>query len=125
MTARATVLIVDDEDLIRWSLRERLTQEGYAVLVSGTAAAAMAAFDRVAVDVVLLDCRLPDSDGIAVLQQMKRLSPDAAVILMTAFPTLENAGDAATYGACDYLIKPFDLDDVVASIERTCGRRAT
>ena len=114
-----TVLIVDDEGLVRWSLRERLMQDGYTVLESGTAAAAVAAFGRGRVDVVLLDCRLPDSDGIAVLQQMKTLSPETAVILMTAFPTLENAGDAATYGACDYLIKPFDLDDVVASVARS------
>jgi DNA-binding NtrC family response regulator len=124
MTARASVLIVDDEDLIRWSLRERLTQDGYDVRDSATAAAAMAEFGRVAADVVLLDCRLPDGDGIAVLQQIKKLSPDAAVILMTAFPTLENAGEAATYGACDYLIKPFDLDDVVASVKRSHERRA-
>lgn len=94
-------------------------QDGYTVLESGTAAAAVAAFGRGRVDVVLLDCRLPDADGIAVLQQMKTLSPETAVILMTAFPTLENAGDAATYGACDYLIKPFDLDDVVASVARS------
>jgi DNA-binding NtrC family response regulator len=122
--APATVLIVDDEELVRWSIRERLTQDGYAVRECGTAAGAMAEFGRGAVDVVLLDCRLPDSNGIDVLQRMKMLSPDATVILMTAFPTLENAGDAATYGASDYLTKPFDLDDVVASITRSRERGA-
>jgi two-component system, NtrC family, response regulator AtoC len=105
MTGR-TVLIVDDEELLRWSLRERFLQDGYTVLESGTAAAAIAEFRRGDVDVVLLDCRLPDSDGI----------------LMTAFPTIENAGDAATYGASDYLVKPFDLDDVVGAVEKKRNR---
>jgi DNA-binding NtrC family response regulator len=116
---RGTVLIVDDESLVRWSLRERFLRDGYTVLESGTAAAAIAQFSRGGVDVVLLDCRLPDSDGIAVLRLMKTLAPKAAVILMTAFPTIESASEAATYGACDYLTKPFDLDDVVACVERS------
>jgi len=118
MTER-TVLIVDDEDLLRWSLRERFLQDGYTVLESDTAATAIAEFSRGDVDVVLLDCRLPDSDGITVLQLMKTLSPHTAVILMTAFPTIENASDAATYGACDYLVKPFDLDDAVGAVEKS------
>jgi DNA-binding NtrC family response regulator len=117
--AHGTVLIVDDEDLVRWSLRERFLQQGYAVLESGTAAAAIAEFSRGAVDVVLLDCRLPDSDGIAVLRLMKALAPKAVVILMTAFPTLENVSEAVEYGACDYLVKPFDLDDVVECVQRS------
>jgi DNA-binding NtrC family response regulator len=116
---RGTLLIVDDENLLRWSLRERFVQDGYAVLESGTAAAAIVEFSRGDVDVVLLDCRLPDSDGIAVLQAMKTLSPHAAVILMTACPTLENVSEATEYGASDYLIKPFDLDDVVACVEKS------
>jgi DNA-binding NtrC family response regulator len=119
---RGTILIVEDESLLRWSLRERFLQDGYAVLESGTAAAAMSAFSRGAADVVLLDCRLPDSDGIAVLRLMKTLSPDAPIILMTACPTLESAAAAADYGACDYLVKPFDLDDVVACVEKSRDR---
>lgn len=117
--AHGTVLIVDDEDLVRWSLRERLLQHGYSVLESGTAAAAIAEFNRSAVDVVLLDCRLPDSDGIAVLRQMKTLEPDAVVILMNASPTLEHISEAAECGARGYVIKPFDLDEVMACVDRS------
>ena len=122
MAAHGTVLFVDDEDLVRWSLRERFLDHGYSVLESGTAATAINEFIRCAVDVVLLDCRLPDSDGIAVLRVMKTLSPDAKVILMTAFPTIENASEAAEYGARDYLVKPFDLDEVVARVEKLSAR---
>jgi two-component system, NtrC family, response regulator AtoC len=118
MAAHGTVLIVDDEALVRWSLRERFLQQGYSVLESGTAIDAVREFSRGGVDVVLLDCRLPDSDGIAVLRVMKTLSPQAKVILMTAFPTIENASEAAQYGARDYLVKPFDLDDVVERVEK-------
>jgi DNA-binding NtrC family response regulator len=116
---RRTLLVVDDEALVRWSLRERFAQSGYTVLESETAAGAIAQFGVGGVDVVLLDCRLPDSDGIAVLRLMKALSPTSVVILMTAFPTTETAREAETYGACHYLTKPFDLDDVVAIVEQS------
>jgi DNA-binding NtrC family response regulator len=117
------VLIVDDEALVRWSLRERFQQDGYTVLESGTAADGVAQFSHGGVDFVLLDCRLPDSDGIAVLRLMKTLAPRAIVIMMTAFPTIESAAEATIYGACDYLTKPFDLDDVVACVEKSRGSR--
>ena len=115
--AQATLLIVDDEELVRWSLRERFVRDGYIVLESGTAAGAI---DKVtpAVDLVLLDYRLPDGDGLSVLRQIKELSPDTLVILMTAFSTVENAVAAMKHGAYHYLNKPFNLDDVSAIVEK-------
>ena len=115
--AHATLLIVDDEELVRWSLRERFLRDGYTVLESGTAAGAI---DKVtpAVDLVLLDHRLPDGDGLTLLRQIKELSPDTLVILMTAFSTVENAVAAMKHGAYHYLNKPFNLDDVSAVVEK-------
>jgi two-component system, NtrC family, response regulator AtoC len=115
--AQATLLIVDDEELVRWSLRERFRRDGYTVLESGTAAGAI---DKItpAVDLVLLDHRLPDGDGLTVLRQIKELSPDTLVILMTAFSTVENAVTAMKHGAYHYLNKPFNLDDVSAIVEK-------
>jgi len=115
--AQATLLIVDDEDLVRWSLRERFVRDGYTVLESGTAAGAIEKMTP-AVDLVLLDYRLPDGDGLSVLRQIKELSPDTLVILMTAFSTVENAVAAMKHGAYHYLNMPFNLDDVSAFVDK-------
>ena len=94
-----TILVVDDEQLIRWSLSERLTAEGCTVLEAGTAREALERFGG-DVDLVLLDYRLPDSDGLRVLKKMKAAEPDVPVILLTAFSSIETAVEAMKQGAC-------------------------
>lgn len=117
LMANATVLVVDDEALVRWSLRERLAQDRYTVLEAGTAAAALDQAGE-AVDLILLDYRLPDSDGLSVLRKVKELYPDTLVILMTAHSTVENAVEAMKLGAFHYINKPFNVDEVALLVEK-------
>ena len=114
---KPTILVVDDEQLIRWSLNERLTQEGYRVLEAPDAADALAKHAE-GVDLVLLDYRLPDSDGLTVLKKMKESDPDALVILLTAVSSVDTAVEAMKAGAYHYANKPFNLDEIVLLVEK-------
>jgi DNA-binding NtrC family response regulator len=115
--SNATVLIVDDEELIRWSLRERLKADGYDILEAGTGKEAVEQF-KTGVDLVLLDYRLPDTDGLSLLREFKKLEPDSLVILLTSFVSVETAVDAMKLGAFHFANKPFNVDDVADLVGR-------
>jgi two-component system, NtrC family, response regulator AtoC len=113
----ARILVVDDEELIRWSLAERMRAEGYDVEEAGTGEEALERA-RDGVDLVLLDYKLPDTDGVTVLKRIKELDPDALVILLTAYASVETAVEAMKEGAFHFANKPFDLDDVAFLVAR-------
>jgi len=113
-----TILVVDDEALIRWSLAERLKAEGYEVVEAETGRAALEKLPE-GVDLVLLDYRLPDTDGVTILRKIKEFDQDILVILLTAFATVETAVEAMKLGAYHFANKPFNLDDVAATVERS------
>jgi DNA-binding NtrC family response regulator len=112
-----TILVVDDEQLIRWSLKDRLSEEGYRVIEADTAASAIARGEE-GVDLVLLDYKLPDGDGLQVLKKLKEGDPDVLVILLTAFSSIETAVEAMKHGAYHFANKPFNLDEIVLLVEK-------
>jgi DNA-binding NtrC family response regulator len=115
MMPNAAVLVVDDERLIRWSLAERLRADGHEVVEAETGAEAL---ERVkdGIDLVLLDYKLPDIDGVTVLRRIKERDPDVLVILLTAFATVETAVEAMKIGAYHFANKPFNVDDVAHAV---------
>jgi two-component system, NtrC family, response regulator AtoC len=117
MMPNATILVVDDEQLIRWSLAERLRADGYEVIEAPTGGDAL---DRVAdgVDLVLLDYKLPDIDGVTVLRKIKEHDPDILVVLLTAYATVETAVEAMKIGAYHFANKPFNLDDISLTVAK-------
>jgi DNA-binding NtrC family response regulator len=112
------VLVVDDEPVIRDTLAEFLCGEGYVTDRCGSGEEAVALAGRRKYDVVLCDVNLPGMDGIDVLDRLAAVSPDTAVLLITAFATVESAVEAFQKGAHDYLIKPLLLDDVRVKVAR-------
>lgn len=109
-----SVLVVDDEPLIRWSLAEALTECGHHVVESGDAYAARNALRSAPAgfDVILLDFRLPDSEDLALLTAIRKLTPRSQVILMTAYGTPEVISNALDLGAFRVVTKPFELHEM-------------
>src|SRR4051812_44888427 len=112
------VLVVDDEPLIRDTLSEYLTQEGFRVFARDSAEDALALAAGQRIDVALCDVQLPGMDGIELLRGLLRINPETSVLLITAFGTVENAVEAFQRGAHDYLMKPILLDEVLCKIRR-------
>ncbi len=112
------VLIVEDEALIRWSIRQKLVERGYDVVEAEDGAAAEAALSGESFDLVLLDLKLPDASGIDILRLLRRLESEAVAILMTAFSTIETAVEAIKLGAFDYIAKPFQIDELLRVVDK-------
>jgi DNA-binding NtrC family response regulator len=105
------VLVVEDESLIRWAVAETLIEAGHSVLQATDASTALRAVGPTSqpFDVVLLDFRLPDSDDLSLLEQIRQRTPSSAVVMMTAFGTPEMTAQAKSLGVYEVVAKPFDV----------------
>jgi two-component system, NtrC family, response regulator AtoC len=112
------ILIIDDKHSILESLEMFFAEKGYRVYKADTGATGMALFNRHEPDVVILDIRLPDTHGIALLEQIQALEKPAKVIMITAFQDMETTIAAMKLGAYDYIHKPLDVDKVEQAVER-------
>jgi DNA-binding NtrC family response regulator len=119
----ARILIMDDEVQERRRIGDFLLQRGYDVLAVGNVQDAVEAIKRERFDVFLTDCNIPGVDALRTSDEARRINPDMAVIIMTAFGTIETAVKAIKAGAYDYLSKPVDPDQLVVLIERISERQ--
>ena len=113
----ARILIVDDDENIRKVLTTILYDEGYAVDSVGTAKKAIAKTEKRFYNLALIDIRLPDMEGINLLTKMKDTTPKMRKLIITGYPTLQNAVEAVNRGADAYIIKPFDIKKVLNTIK--------
>jgi DNA-binding NtrC family response regulator len=122
-TAPASVLVIDDEEIIREALEALLVIEGYRVVSAATAGQGMEALANRSFDAVLLDLMLPDRNGLEVLDDIRRLDDELPVVMITAFGTIESAIAATKQGAFHYFPKPFKNDEVLAVLRNAVERR--
>ena len=106
------VMVVDDEESVRKLLSAVLQREGYQVVCAASGEEALSKFKTVQPDLIIMDIRMPNIDGITAFKEMRQLCPNVTVILMTAYAAIETAVEAIKLGAFDYLIKPFDIEEV-------------
>ncbi len=111
------ILIVDDEPEIRQTLFDGLSTNGYAIFLAENGEGALRLFDQRPFDLVVLDVKLPDRDGIQLLETMKNRSAETPVIMMSGYGTTQNAIEAMRKGAFDYLLKPFTVDTIKQRIQ--------
>ncbi len=111
-----TILVIDDEDNMRWVLERAFKKAGYEVLTASRGEEGLRLLALHAVDLVLLDLKMPGMDGLAVLREIRRRTQAVPVLLLTAYATVPTAVAAMQSGATDYLRKPFDLETVLAKV---------
>jgi DNA-binding NtrC family response regulator len=123
MTRSLRVLVVDDEEVIRDILATLLEREGWQVTTASNGTRALAAFEAEPHDVVLLDLMLPDRPGLEVLAEIRRRDPDAVVVIVTAYSSIEGAIEAMRLGAFHYIPKPFQNEEVLLTVEKGAETR--
>ncbi|MCG2679748.1 MAG: response regulator, partial [Kiritimatiellae bacterium] len=114
------ILITDDDRDLRFNLSGILKKEGYDVIEAGDGREALKMLQDNCPDLVLLDMRLPDIDGMKILEKMKKYDHDLTVIMLTAYSDVKNVVKAMKSGAYDYIGKPFNNDELLMTIKRAC-----
>jgi two-component system response regulator AtoC len=118
------ILIVDDEEIVRASLADWLEQEGYSVATAADGETALARLKEGRWSVMMLDLKMPRMDGLQVLEAARAADPEMAVVMITAYATVETAVRAIKLGAADYLVKPFDPDEVSLLVRKIVAQQA-
>jgi len=124
LTPQTTVLVVDDEESVATTIKAILKMDGHDVTAVTSGTEALRLLNERQYDVVLTDLRLGDMDGVDILKEVQRTSPDTAAIMLTGYASLDSAVAALRSGAYDYLMKPSDVEELRATVNRAIERRA-
>jgi DNA-binding NtrC family response regulator len=117
------ILIVDDNEVFRLPLQRALEAAGFEVIAVPSAEDALDVLDGSTVDVLLTDQRLPGMDGVQLITRVKATHPAIGIIAMTAYGTIESAVEARRRGADDYLVKPFEVPDLLRALHRALDQQ--
>ena len=120
---RGTILVIDDEEIMREILETLLTREGYDVRLASSGAEGLDLARALPFDAAIVDIMMPGLDGIATLDELKRVDEDLAVVIITAYASVESAISAMKSGAFDYITKPFKNDEVLVVVRNAMERR--
>jgi len=120
--ANFSILLVDDEEALRTALSSELIDEGYKVDTAADGDEAIDILRSKSYDVILLDIKMPRVSGFDVLKFVQQKYPKTKVIMLTAYADVKNAIESVKLGACDFISKPYDLDDVLTSISKALGK---
>ena len=120
---RLRVLVVEDEALLRWAITESLAAQGHTIAVADDGASALRLVEHLPLDVILLDYRLPDSNGLSLLSQLRRLSPRSPVVMMTACNSPQLTEGATAMGAYRVMDKPFEMQALEACLQEAYTTR--
>ncbi|MGE5692562.1 MAG: response regulator [Candidatus Zixiibacteriota bacterium] len=113
-----SVLVVDDELLIRDLLYDFFLEKGYKVSVADSGAGALEKLGKQSFDVLLVDLKMPAMDGIEFIKEVRKKKIETPVVIITGFPSLETALEALRARVCDYIIKPFNINQLFATVRR-------
>ena len=121
---RTRILVVDDEEIVRESLGGWLEKDGYFVATAPDGKAALERLEAEPWSILIVDLKMPGIDGMQVLEQAKKRTPDLAVVMMTAYATVDTAVSAMKLGAYDYLVKPFDPEELSLMMQKIVAQQA-
>ncbi|RLB28386.1 MAG: sigma-54-dependent Fis family transcriptional regulator, partial [Deltaproteobacteria bacterium] len=119
----ANILVIDDERVICEGCRMSLSEKGHTVDICMSGKAGLEAVMEGTYDLVLLDMKLPDLDGMDILKTVRKTKPNVYVIVMTGYSTVQNAVEAMKIGAFDYLSKPFTEDELVVAVDKAAEKK--